>query len=64
MINYITDNRDGTMSMYPDNLIITATNSTVISQISSPGNYSVTFNYYDIARNQLDGVNINLNITS
>lgn len=64
LINYITDNRDGTMSMYPDNLIITATNSTVISQISSPGNYSVTFNYYDIARNQLDGVSINLNITS
>lgn len=64
LINYIDDNRDGTMSIYPNNLIIMGTNSTVLSQISSPGDYSISFSYYDIAGNQLDGVVLNLNITS
>ena len=64
LINYVTDNRDGTMSMIPNNLVITATNSTILSQITNTGTYSVSFSYFDFAGNQLDGILLNLNITT
>lgn len=63
LVDSITDNRDGTMSMQPSNLIITATSSD-ISSIILPGTYSLTFNFSDIAHNLLDGVHVNLTITS
>lgn len=63
LIDSITDNRDGTMSMQPSNLIITATSSD-ISSIILPGTYSLTFNFSDIAHNLLDGVHVDLTITS
>ena len=62
LVDRITDNRDGTMSMQSSNLIINGTSSTV-STINLPGTYSVTFNFSDIAHNTLDGVHIDLNIT-
>jgi hypothetical protein len=62
LVYTITDNRDGTMSMMPSNLIINATASTV-STINLPGTYSVTFNFSDIAHNTLEGVHIDLTIT-
>jgi hypothetical protein len=61
LISSITDNRDGTMSMQPSNLIINGTSSTV-STISLPGTYSVTFNFSDIAHNTLEGVHMDLTI--
>jgi len=63
LISSITDNRDGTMSMMPSNLIINATASTV-STINLPGTYSVTFNFSDIAHNTLEGVHMDLTITA
>lgn len=61
LVYTITDNRDGTMSMQPSNLIITGTSSTV-STINLPGTYSVTFNFSDIAHNTLEGVHMDLTI--
>jgi hypothetical protein len=63
LVYTITDNRDGTMSMQPSNLIITGTSSTV-STINLPGTYSVTFNFSDIAHNTLEGVHMDLTITA
>jgi hypothetical protein len=61
LISSISDNRDGTMSMQPSNLIITGTSSTV-STINLPGTYSVIFNFSDIAHNTLEGVHMDLTI--
>lgn len=63
LVDTITDNRDGTMSMQPSNLIITATSSD-INSIILPGTYSLTFNFSDIAYNLLDGIHVDLIITS
>ena len=63
LVDSVSDNRDGTMSLTASNLIITAT-SGVVSSISQVGTYSVTFDFSDLAQNYLDGVVINLTITS
>lgn len=63
LIDKITDNRDGTMSIIPSNLIISGTSGTV-SNILNPGTYSLAFDFSDIAHNYLDGVIVNLNITA
>ena len=62
LINTIHDNRDGTMSMMPSNLIITGTSGN-LENILSVGTYSLTFNFSDIAQNYLDGIIVNLDIT-
>ena len=61
LIDHITDNRDGTMSMQNSDMIITAT-SGVVDQISLAGTYSLTFNFEDLAQNNLEGVIVNLDI--
>lgn len=63
LISSIADNRDGTMSMMPSNLIINSATGS-LSTISATGSYLLTFNFSDIAHNLLDGVNISLNITN
>lgn len=63
LISGISDNRDGTMSIIPSNLIITGTAGS-IDNILNIGSYSVSFDYSDIAHNYLDGVIINLDITA
>jgi hypothetical protein len=63
LVYTISDNRDGTMSMMPSNLIISGTSSTV-STINLPGTYSLTFNFSDIAHNTLEGVHMDLTITA
>ena len=63
LIDEISDNRDGTMSIMPSNLIISGTAGN-INNILNTGSYSVTFNFSDIAHNYLDGVIVNLNITA
>lgn len=62
LVDTIVDNREGTMSMQPSNLIIHDTTATELSLISTPGTYSVTFNFSDIAHNLLDGVNIEIKV--
>jgi hypothetical protein len=62
LIDRISDNRDGTMSMQPSNLVINnATES--ISTILETGTYSLTFNFSDIAHNTLEGIHMDLTIT-
>ena len=63
LIDEISDNRDGTMSIMPSNLIISGTAGN-INNILNTGSYSVTFNFSDIAHNYLDGVIVDLNITA
>lgn len=50
LIDSVADNRDGTMSLLPSNLIITGT-SGVIATIATAGSYSLTFNVSDLAQN-------------
>lgn len=66
MISSIHDQRDGTMSIIPSNIVLTslltATVSSLVSSIGLTGSYEMTFDFSDIAQNYLDGVIVNLNI--
>ena len=62
LINNVTDNRDGQMSLLPSNVILKNNTLTDVVGITASGTYSMTFNYSDIAQNYLDGVVVNLNI--
>lgn len=64
LIDHITDNRDGIMSITSSNLILMNTASATVSSITSTGTYSLTFDFSDIAQNYLDGVFIDLTITT
>jgi len=64
LVSTITDNRDGTMSMLPSNIIVKDNTETVVNLVSATGTYSMTFDYSDIAQNYLNEVIINLNITA
>lgn len=61
VIDYISDNRDGVMDIMDSQMIITGTMGEVNS-ISSFGTYSLTFEYRDLADNNLDNVILNLTI--
>lgn len=60
LVDSIVDNREGTMSIQPSNLIIHNETASEQSSISMTGTYSLTFNFSDIAHNLLDGVNVNI----
>ena len=63
LISDIGDNRDGTMSILPNNiLLISGSGSVAANNISHTGTYSMYFEYSDIALNYLDKVVLNLNI--
>jgi hypothetical protein len=64
LVSTISDNRDGTMSMQPSNIIVRDNTETVVSGVSTTGAYSMTFDYSDIAQNYLNELIINLNITA
>ena len=64
LINSVIDGRDGIMSITGSNLILLGTESNLVSSITSIGTHSVSFDFSDIAQNYLDGVIINLDITS
>lgn len=61
LVDKVTDNRDGTMSLVGSNLVIGGTAGTV-SNILTSGTYSVAFDFSDLAQNYLDGVSIGLTI--
>lgn len=63
LVDYIDDNRDGSMNLMPSNLIIsgTAGNTNVIGVV---GTYSLQFNFADLAHNDINNVIINLDIIS
>jgi hypothetical protein len=60
LIDYISDNRDGIMDIMDSEMIISDISSNVINSISTVGTYSLTFNFEDLANNNLQGVNMNL----
>ena len=62
MISSIHDQRDGTMSIIPSNIVLTDPVSASVSNIYGTGSYVMTFDFSDIALNYLDGVIVNLNI--
>lgn len=61
LINNVSDNRDGSITLTQSNIIISGTAGTV-SNITMIGTYSMTFNLSDLALNNLIGVNMTLNI--
>lgn len=61
IIDSIVDSRDGTMSISANQMII-QTGVTQVNQITTPGTYSLQFNFSDIAQNNLSGVTVNLQI--
>ena len=64
LIDQIVDNRDGIMTITASNIILTGTESNLVSSITGIGTHSMSFDFSDIAQNYLDGVIINLNITA
>jgi hypothetical protein len=62
LVDHITDNRDGTMSMTASNILISGSSS--ITSITTVGTYSMTFDFSDLAQNYLDGVVVNLDVTA
>ena len=62
MISSIHDQRDGTMSIIPSNIVLTDPTYASVSSVYGTGNYQMTFDFSDIALNYLDGVIVNLNI--
>jgi hypothetical protein len=58
-IKEILDNRDGPMNLEESQMKIIGAMGEVNS-IFSTGTYSLTFNYSDLANNNLDGVNLNI----
>jgi hypothetical protein len=64
LIDNIYDSRDGTMSITVSSINLTGTAGGGVEQINGIGSYSMTFNFMDIAGNGLDGVILNLTITT
>jgi len=63
LVNYIDDDRDGSMELMDSEFVISGTNG-VVNSISTTGTYSITFDFRDLAGNILNGVNISLDIIS
>jgi hypothetical protein len=64
LVDSVSDNRDGVMSITGSNLIVTK-DSTTYTSITASGTYSVTFtNVKDLAENSINGVILTLTITS
>ena len=63
LVDYIDDNRDGSMNLMPSNLIISGTAGTT-NVIGIVGTYSLQFNFADLAHNDIHNVRINLDIIS
>lgn len=60
LISSISDNRDGIMSIIPSNVKITNSIASDVNIINNIGNYTITFNFSDIANNNLNNVIVNL----
>jgi hypothetical protein len=65
LIDEVTDNIDGSLTINDSNIILKNYNSTIVNSITSTGTYSVTFDIKDYAGNSIDNdVTITLGITS
>lgn len=63
LVDYIDDNRDGSLILQPSNIILSGTSGTV-ETITQIGTYSLGFDFADIANNSLAGVTMSLYIIS
>lgn len=61
LIDYVDDNRDGVIELMDSNLIIKKSNDFVES-IGLIGTYSLSFDFTDLAHNNLNGIVVNLDI--
>ena len=69
--NYLTtllventlDNRDGLMTLTGSNLVLQL-NGVTVSSVATAGSYSVSFDISDLALNQIQGVVLNLTVTT
>jgi hypothetical protein len=62
LISSIGDDRDGTMSIIPSNIILKNSFDVEVASIGATGSYEMTFDFSDIAQNYLDGVIVSLDI--
>ena len=63
LVDYVDDNRDGSLQLQTSNIILTGT-AGVIETINQIGTYSLSFDFSDIAHNTLEGVTMSLYIIS
>lgn len=63
LIDHIEDNRDGLVDIQVSNVIVNSPSGEV-TYVTTPGTYSLTFNFSDNAQNYLNGVIVNLDITT
>lgn len=63
LISSATDNRDGTLSVTSSNILLSGSQGSV-ENILVPGGYTMSFEFSDLALNNLQGVVLNLTITS
>ena len=64
LIESADDNRDGVINVTDGNLLLSNYGATTsIDSITASGTYSLTFKLSDLAKNNLDNVTFNLNIT-
>ena len=61
LIDYVDDNRDGVIELMDSNLIIKNSNS-FIESIGLIGTYSLSFDFTDLAHNNLNNIVVNLDI--
>jgi hypothetical protein len=63
LIENTLDNRDGLMTLTASNLVLQLGGVTV-SSVATAGSYSLTFDVSDLAQNKIDGVVLNLTVTT
>jgi hypothetical protein len=63
LIENVLDNRDGLIALVDSNIDLQLGGSTV-SSIATAGSYSLTFNLSDLAENPIQGVVLNLTVTT
>lgn len=63
LIENTLDNRDGLMTLTASNLVLQLSGVTV-SSVATAGSYSLTFDVSDLAQNKIDGVVLNLTVTT
>ena len=62
LVDLVTDNRDGTITMTYSQLVITDLLNVDYNIIAATGSYVVTFDFADIAMNNLNGVIVNIDV--
>jgi len=62
LVNMVTDNRDGIISLTSSNILVSDSIGNNYNTISATGSYIVTFNFTDIAGNSPGNIIVDLNV--